>query len=281
MKKIKSLFKQFIYLIQKKQLIPIPIPTNCMQLLEGKVALITGGSSGIGLAIAEAFINCGCKVIISGSNQERLELAYQKLKLIDNLAVAPLILDVRQVECMPMKIRESAKLFDENKIDILVNSAGIGRHTEFGEITEDEWDAVMEINAKGTFFMCQAMGNYMKEHGIRGHILNIASSSSLRPACAPYLISKWSVRGMTLGIADKLAPYGIVVNAIAPGPVATPLLGIKEGDSIYNESSPVGRYGTPSEIAALATFMVSNYGDLIIGDTFFITGGSGVISLHK
>ena len=81
-------------------------------------------------------------------------------------------------------------------------------------------------------------------------------------------------------MADKLLPYGIIVNAIAPGPVATAMLSKHEGDSIYHENCPAGRYAMPSEIAALATFMVSDMGELIVGDTFYMTGGSGTITLH-
>ena len=129
--------------------------------------------------------------------------------------------------------------------------------------------------------MCQAMGKYMIDHKLKGHILNVSSASALRPAWTPYEISKWGVRGFTKGLADTMLPYGIIVNAIAPGPVATPMLGVQEGDSIYNGVNPSGRYAMPSEIAALAVFMVSDFGNLIVGDTFYMTGGSGTISLHK
>lgn len=107
----------------------------------------------------------------------------------------------------------------------------------------------------------------------------MTSSSALRPAWTPYQMSKWAVRGLTLGLADALLPHGIVVNAIAPGPVATPMLGKCEGDSIENPQGPCGRYAMPSEIANLAVFMVSGMGDLIVGDTFYMTGGSGTIDL--
>ena len=139
----------------------------------------------------------------------------------------------------------------------------------------------MGINAKGTYFMSQAVSKFMIERKIHGHILNVSSSSSLRPAWTPYQMSKWAVRGLTLGLADVLLPHGIIVNAIAPGPVATPMLGKFEGDSIYNRMNPSGRYSMPQEIANLAVFMVSSMGDLIVGDTFYITGGSGTISLHR
>lgn len=175
---------------------------------------------------------------------------------------------------------EAAGLFPEKRIDILVNSAGVVNTTPFFEMKPEEFDRVMGINAKGTYFMSQAVAKFMIEHKIKGHILNIASSSALRPAWIPYQLSKWAVRGMTLGLADVLLPYGITVNCLAPGPVATPMLGKKEGDSIYEESYPAKRYAMPVELAQLAVFMASDQGNLIVGDTFFMTGGSGLITLH-
>lgn len=139
----------------------------------------------------------------------------------------------------------------------------------------------MDANVKGVFFFCQAVSRYMISRGTKGHILNLSSSSALRPASTPYNISKWAIRGFTKGLADSLLPYGIVVNAIGPGPTSTEMLGKKEGDSIYHSSNPSGRYVTPEEIANLALFMVSGMGDMIVGDTFYMTGGSGTISLDS
>lgn len=182
---------------------------------------------------------------------------------------------------MPDKVKVAASMFSSNEIDILVNSAGVVSHSDFFHMTEEEYDIIMNINARGTFFMSQAVGNFMIEKKTKGHILNVSSSSSLRPAWTPYQMSKWAVKGMTLGLADMLLPYGIIVNAIAPRPVATPMLGKYEGDSIYSASFPSGRFAMPEEIANLAVFMVSDMGDLIVGDTFYMTGGSGTISLYN
>lgn len=130
--------------------------------------------------------------------------------------------------------------------------------------------------------MSQATAKFMIENPIKGHILNVTSSSALRPAWAPYQMSKWAIRGLTVGMADVLMPYGIVVNVIAPGPTATPMLGKNErDDNIYHPTVPAGRYAVPSEIVALATFMVSDMGNMIVGDTFYMTGGSGTITLHR
>lgn len=190
------------------------------------------------------------------------------------------MLNVLDIKSMPDKVRCAAEKFPENRIDILVNSAGLNGHSNFENMTEDEFDSIMDVNAKGTYFMSQAVSQLMIEKKTKGHILNVASSSALRPASTPYCMSKWAVRGLTLGLADVLLPYGIVVNAIAPGPVATPMLGKQEGDAIDNPAIVSGRYAMPSEIASLAVFMVSDMGNLIVGDTYFMTGGSGLITLH-
>lgn len=278
---IKRVLKSLVLLCKEKEVIPIPTPVDTQRLLDGKVALITGGSSGIGFAIAEAVVKSGGRVILAGRNENTLkEKAAELNGSAAETAAKYIVLDVRDVIAMPEKVQEASKAFDKGQIDILVNSAGLVSKSSFENTTEEEYDAIMETNAKGTFFMSQAIGRYMIEEKIKGHILNVTSSSALRPAWTPYQMSKWAVRGLTLGLADSLIPYGITVNAIAPGPTATPMLGKNKGDSLYNSQCPAGRYAYPTEIASLAVFMMSDMGDLIVGDTFYITGGSGTVTYH-
>lgn len=267
-------------LAKEEKKIPIPVQANTTELLKGKTALITGGSGGIGMAIAESFLKNGAQVILAGTTEEKLKASIKKLEemgLHYASRIRSIVINVNDIKSLPEKIRLASSLFESKKIDILVNSAGILSHSDFWNMTEKEYDSIMDINLKGTFFMCQAMAVYMTENKIQGHILNVSSSSALRPAWTPYGISKWAIRGFTLGLADTLLPHGITVNAIAPGPVATAMLGKKEGDSINNPNNPIGRYAEPSEIANLATFMVSDMGNMIVGDTFYITGGAGTI----
>lgn len=276
----KALVMGLIYSLKEEKKIPVPVQCNTTNLLSGKVALITGGTGGIGEAIAENFLKNGCKVIVTGTSVQKVENVCKKLDK-GSTSVKGTVLNVLDVDNMPKKIEEMLSFFEETKIDILVNSAGILNHSDFLHMTEQEYDSIMDINLKGTYFMCQAIGKYMIDKKIKGHILNICSSSSLRPAWTPYQLSKWAIKGFTLGLADIMIPYGIVVNAIAPGPVATEMLG-KGGciDNISMNSCPVGRMAMPSEIANLATYMVSDFGDLIVGDTFYITGGCGTIRQH-
>lgn len=275
---VKRTIHKIILGLKEEKKIPIPVPTKEDEKLKGRIALITGGSSGIGLAMAKEFIRCGAKVIIAARKEEKLKEAVNE---IGNNALKSLVLDVTDIEGLADKVRMAAALFEENRIDILVNSAGIVTSNEFLNMSESEYDRIMDVNAKGTFFMSQAVSKFMIENNIKGHILNVTSSSALRPAWTPYQMSKWAVRGLTLGMADVLLSHGIIVNAIAPGPTATPMFNKKESDSIYHPVNPAGRYALPSEIAALAAFMVSDYGNMIVGDTFYMTGGSGTITLHN
>lgn len=268
---IKKKIKKIAYKYFKKNTVPVLVNHN--KMLENKIAMITGGDSGIGYAIAEEFIKNGCKVIICGRNKTKLEKCIKKLG--DNSRY--IVLDVTNVKKIKSTIDEAIQLFDEKRIDILVNSAGVGVKNNFFEINEEEYDLIMNVNTKGTFFMTREMSNYMIENNIEGHILNVSSSSALRPAWTPYEMSKWSIRGFTLGAADTLSEYGITVNAIAPGPTATPMLNVKDGDNISIDTNLVGRYAMPNEIASLAVYMCSEMGRMIVGDTFYVTGGAGNI----
>lgn len=274
--KMKNMLHTIMLYSKEEKIKPIIVPTDKDKLLANKVALITGGSSGIGLAIAQAFAASGAKVIIAGTNESRLQNALEKIE-----GSKSIVIDVRDIGRMFIKVREAAALFEENCIDILVNSAGVVNKHDFWHLDEAEYDSIMDTNAKGTFFMSQAVAKLMIEKNIKGHILNITSSSALRPAWTPYQMSKWTVKGLTLGLADLLISHGIIVNAIAPGPTATPMLDKNSGDSIYEAWTPCRRYAMPEELASLAVFMVSSTGDMIVGDTFYMTGGSGTITLHR
>ena len=193
------------------------------ELLKGRKALITGGTSGIGYAIASAFLRSGASVVITGRTEQRLENSVKKLaeenpSVKDRIAFV--VMDNKEVSSFKT-------LFDSHPIlketDILVNNAGV-LGGDISIATEEDYDSILDTNLKGTFFLSQLVARNMKERGIKGNILNIASSSSLRPATSAYTISKWGIRGLTLGLAKVLAPYGITVNGLAPGPTATPML---------------------------------------------------------
>ena len=271
--KIRELIDYYYSKKNEKNIVPIDIPKNQNNLLENKVALIVGGTGGIGAAIAEAFIEAGAKVIISGTKEEKVKNAVEKL----GDCARGIQIDLNKVGGFDNKVSQAISLFPENRIDILVNCAGVHGNQTFGSVSETTYDSVMNTNLKGMFFMTQVVSNYMKEKRIKGHILNVSSAAALKPGYTPYEISKSGVRSFTLGAAAELIPFGIIVNAIAPGPVATAMLGRKEGDTLYTDCIPAKRFATPSEIGQLAVIMVSDMCNLVIGDTFYVSGGSGTI----
>lgn len=248
------------------------------ELLQGKVALVTGGTSGIGYAIAKAFVNSGATVVITGRNVERINLAVDKLCReckIDNSRLWGIEMDNTHIDSFPDCLRQI--LHKTGKVDILVNNAGtLGGN--ISSVTEKEYDTIMDTNLKGVVFLSKLIGHYMKEANIKGNILNIASSSSFRPASSAYTISKWGIRGLTLGLAKSLIPYGIVVNGIAPGPTATPMLSKEENDDLAFEGNPLGRYALPEEIANMAVFLISDMGRTVVGDIVCMTGGAGLVT---
>ena len=246
--------------------------------MEGRAALITGGTSGIGFAMAESFLKNGAKVVITGRNIERVQKAVLELESKDKKytnRIFGIQMDSKEVASFGRKFNEALALCGI-KIDILVNNAGIAKG-DFNALTEDDFDSVIGTNLKGAFFLSQTVARYMRDNGIQGNILNVASSSSLRPAVSPYTLSKWGLRGFTLGLAKILIPHGITVNAIAPGPTATPMLTQDMSDLVL-ESSPTGRYATAEEIANLATVLVSGMGKMVVGDVLYATGGAGLIT---
>lgn len=276
-KKIKRIARTTVSLLKTKRLIPIEHPVDKEMLLKNKVALITGGSGGIGFAIAKSFLESGCKVIIIGTNEDKCKKSCEKL----GTEARYIVFDLKEISKIQELIDTAISIY--GKIDILVNSAGIhstkSLHGYF-DVNEEEFDSILTINLKATYFVTQLVVKYMVENKIKGHVLNISSSVANEPAWSPYRLSKWGIKGLTLGVAQQMLPYGITVNAIAPGSTATNLLGIGEGDSIYTEDNEVGRYAMPDEIATYAKLLVSDAGNMIVGDTIYISGGRGVVTIR-
>lgn len=261
----------------REKIVPLKVPVFQGKLLEEKVALISGGAGGIGIAIAEQFIQNGCKVIITGTNEEKLKNACERLGNNSQYYVLDLLNPTVFDKC----IQNISLLFNDNKIDILVNCAGTHGSSSFLDVSLEDWDSIMNINLRGMYFLNQSFGKYLIQNKIQGHILNISSASALKHGKTPYEISKNGVKCMTLGIAEELVKYGIVVNCLAPGPTATSMINLSENASLSWQGNPTGRVATPGEIANWAVFMASDLGNYIIGDSFYVTGGSGTICIDK
>ncbi|HJB54316.1 MAG TPA: SDR family oxidoreductase [Candidatus Olsenella avistercoris] len=246
----------------------------------GHCALVTGGSSGIGLEIARRLALEGCDVVIAGRDSDKLEQAKKRIGLE---RVRSCVLDVSETrDGIESAVDRAALAFGKKKIfDICVNAAGVVARLTPMDVDEREWDRVCDTNLRGSYFVSMAVARRMISSGLRGHILLLSSSSALRPGWGPYEISKWGVKGMALGLADLFSRDGIIVNALGPGPTATPMLGKGADEDITHPTNPSGRYATTGEIAELALVLLGNMGDMIVGDTLYATGGAGTISLDR
>lgn len=248
------------------------------ELLKGRTALITGATSGIGYAIAEAYLKAGATVVIAARSKEKIDKTILELQKLGNTdgRIYFVIMDVLKTSELQSRVDEIISILPNHKIDILVNNAGIGGIHGVSE--EDNYDMVMNTDLKSVYFLTKIVARHMINEHIQGNILNIASSSSLRPAGGEYGLAKWGIRGLTEGMAKMLVPYGIVVNAVGPGATATPFMGKIKGDEISHPSIPAGRMVMPEEIANVAVFLTSGMGRMIVGDIVYITGGTGTIT---
>lgn len=271
--RIAHIVKQFIREVKRKEVRTVPVPqlTDTTKLLEGRVALVTGGSGGIGRAIAKAFVNAGAKVVLAARDSRSLADAASDL----GPNVTYIVLDLG----VPEEFGHLLATLKEFP-DILVNGGGVLSMSPFGDIAVDEYDRVMDTNVRGMLFLSQEISNTWKKAGTRGNILNISSGSQFKPGWTPYQVSKNAVDSLTRGMAYFLVDHDIVVNAIAPGPVATPMLSI-ESDDITFAGNPSGRALTPDEVAVWSTFLVSDLGRYAVGSTFALTGGNGVFQWER
>ena len=241
--------------------------------LKDKVAVITGGSSGIGLAIADVFKCEGAKVVISGRNPETLAAAERRLG--DSIqTVRGSVTDLPDLERL---FKTSVERF--GKIDILVANAGGINFTPLGQTTEEEFDKASDLNFKGVFFTVQAALPHLTDGAsviITGNAL--ASTPVVGPSVA--IAAKAAVRSLARTFAIELAPRGIRVNVLSPGPTAT---GAPTPSSISDEVNdwitkqiPLGRWGTPQDVAKAAVFLGSEDSSFVTGDDLHVGGGIGM-----
>ena len=274
--KTKEIVKAIVDRIQPKTIIQANVSKLApSEMLQGRCALITGGTSGIGYAIADAFINAGASVCITGRDSKRCEKAVEQLELKKGTGtrVTYAVMDMQDVISFEPVFNSIVSKM--GIIDILVNNAGT---SGFGDTLEEKFDSVMSVNLKGTYFLSKVVAQYMRDKHICGNILNIASASSLRPGDSPYILSKHGIKALTVGMAKCLIKDGIIVNAIAPGPTATPMLHVSN-DDIYLPNNPLGRYATKEEVASMAVILTSSLGNTIVGDVVYMTGGAGVTTV--
>lgn len=246
-------------------------------LLAGRTVLVTGGSSGIGLAMAKAFVRNGAAVVIASRSRKRVDTALDEIAgQYENAVAVGVTFDAStDEEAAFCRMLIEAESSIGRPIDALVNGAGVIDGGNIPNTTMSGYDHTLDTNLRGAFFLSQAFSKRLISAKRKGNILNVCSSSSVRPAISPYTISKWGMRGLTLGLAKALIGHDIVVNGIAPGPTATPMLADSEDGNLNLPSVPAGRYATAEEIANMAVVLLSDISRMVVGDIVYMTGGCG------
>ncbi|MFB6125321.1 MAG: SDR family oxidoreductase [Halanaeroarchaeum sp.] len=250
-------------------------------LLDGKTAVVTGGASGIGRQIAVRFAEEGANVVIADLQREpREENGAPTDEVASDLGVEATYAecDVTDVASLEAAV-DAADEF--GGIDVMVNNAGIFRGKPFTEVTEDEYETMMDVNVKGVFFGAQAAAKKLLADGRDGSIINMSSVAGLTGSAnfTTYCTSKGGVRLLTYSLASELGPSGIRVNAIHPGLIETemttedvPIIGTEQGEG-YKQTIPMGRWGEPEDIADGALYLASDLSSYVNGESLVIDGG--------
>src|SRR3989344_4851280 len=246
--------------------------------LTGKVALVTGASSGIGRSIAQTLSHQGAKVAVAARRMEKLDELVSQLKADGKEALA-LKMDVTSKNDISTGIAQTVATF--GRLDILVNNAGVAEFAAFLDMTEEQWDKTLDTNLKGYFLVAQAAAREMAKNKW-GRIVNIASVAMGGvgigfPMIAHYCASKGGVVAFTEALADELAPMGILVNCIAPGLIESEMtqsmISDPEQMKGFLPKIPLKRVGKPEEIAAAAVFLSSDEASYTTGATLVVDGG--------
>ncbi|HEY4979784.1 MAG TPA: glucose 1-dehydrogenase [Candidatus Acidoferrum sp.] len=245
--------------------------------LEGKSIAITGGDQGIGRAIAERLAQDGADIAICyRSNESGANEVLAEIQRLGRRAVS--------IQCDVGKITDGQRFISEavqqlGKLDILINNAGLERRADFWDVTESDYDAVLNVNLKGLFFLTQAFVRHRMQTKPGGKVINISSVHEELPFphFSSYCASKGGVKMLTRNLSIELAPLGITINSVAPGAIETPinknLLNNPAKLQALLQNIPLNRLGQPSDVASIASFLVSDECSYVTGTTFFVDGG--------
>jgi glucose 1-dehydrogenase len=245
--------------------------------LAGKVAIVTGSSSGIGQSIAIRFASEGASVVVDYRNHiDQAQDTKTKAEAVGGKAIL--------VQADVSVLADTQNLVDQTykqlgRCDILVNNAGIEKEAAFWDVTEADYDAVLDVNLKGAFFLTQAFVRRLRDAKLPGRAVNISSvhEDMVFPNFSTYCASKGGIRMLMRDLAVELGPLGITINNIAPGAIATPIntkmMADKPELDALLANIPLGRMGTPEDVAGLALFLASDDGAYCTGSTYIVDGG--------
>lgn len=244
--------------------------------LTGRVAIVTGGSKGLGFGMAQTLAKQGADVVIVSRNQAEGEAVAESIHVLGRRSIA-LAVDVQKIESIQQMVQSVQETF--GRIDILVNNAGVGV-TKFAlDVTEEDWDRVIDTNLKGVFFCAQAVAKVMKEQNY-GKIINIASVGGAVGAIgiSPYCASKAGVINLTRALAKEWARYNITVNAIGPGYIKTSINEAElSNEGFVNKllsSLAIKRLGELDDLSGAVVLLASEASNYLTGQTIFVDGGA-------
>ena len=250
-----------------------------MKKQSGKIALVTGGNSGIGLATAKELISEGAKVIITGRNQRAVETSAREI------GATGIVSDQSNLSDIDSLVARIKKQFGQ--LDILVLNAGIYSIVPFELVSESNYDLSMGINLKGVFFTLQKFVPILSQGASVILISSVGAFSAPAPAHSVYSATKAAINSLARSLSFELAPKGIRVNAVCPGPTETPIFGkvglpdqaLQQMAGAIQNKIPVKRFGAPSEIAKLISFLSSKDASFITGSEYVIDGGIGSVPI--
>jgi NAD(P)-dependent dehydrogenase (short-subunit alcohol dehydrogenase family) len=243
--------------------------------LDGKVSIVTGASRGLGRAMAEALAGAGSDVVLTGRQMETLLPVAVEIRKKTERRTLPIEMDIGQLPDIQRAVEEVVKNF--GRVDVLVNNAGINQRMAALEYTEEAWDAVMDVNAKGAFFMAQACGKVMVAQR-SGKIINILSITTAwgLPTVVAYTAAKAGLMQLTRLLAVEWGAHNVQVNGIAPGFFRTEMTQPVQDDARSDwilHRTPLGRWGEPEELTGAVLFLASPAADFVTGHVLWVDGG--------
>lgn len=251
--------------------------------LEGKVAIIVGGSRGIGEGIATGLSDAGATIVVANRTSNKGSETAKGIEEYIGRETFAVPTDITSQESVNNLVKTVVDKYGH--IDILVNSAGVNVRKDTIDYTPEDWDLVQDVQLKGTFYTCQAVGRHMIENNIRGKIINVSSIDSMvvsRTNIVSYMAAKGGITMLTKALATEWAPYGICVNSIAPGYFETKMTKpLFEDPAVKEElfaNIPMKRFGHPyADLSGLGIYLASSASDYMTGQTLYVDGGYTLI----